>query len=95
MQDVETELAAILDGILSRQKDIEAALASGDKAKEESQAEITAMAARKKTAMEMKKTNQQLVRVHRQDIKNIERIILTEDKAISIAENKFFSDWKL
>ena len=40
----------------------------------------------------MKKTNQQMIRVHQRDIKNIERIILTEDKAIFIAENKFFSE---
>ena len=91
VQDVETELAAILDGILSRQKDIEAALASGDKAKEESQAEITAMAARKKTAMEMIRSHRRMIRVQRRDIKNIEQMIHRENKALTTAEKKFLS----
>ena len=94
LRDHENEVAATLDSIIKRQKAIQTALSSGEKAQEEDKVEIKAMVARKKTAMEMKKTNQQMIRVHQRDIKNIERIILTEDKAISNAENKFFSELK-
>ena len=92
LRDHENEVSATLDSITKRQKTIQDALSSGEKDQEEDKAETRSMVARKKTAMEMKKTNQQMIRVHWQDIKNIERIILTEDKAISIAENKFFSE---